>query len=127
MADTIKFSLEYPSQEEAKTGTDNEKLMTPLRTAQHVDNRINYYTTTISTSDWSGTEPATAVKTVSGILSSDRPVVDVDLSSVDFEDIADVAGSWGLVYRATTASGSITLYSFEKPEVELPIQIKVVR
>ena len=36
MADTIKFSLEYASQEEAKTGTDNEKLMTPLRTAQAI-------------------------------------------------------------------------------------------
>lgn len=85
------------------------------------------YSVTVAPGDWSGSNPSTAAKTVSGILSTDTPVVDLDLSSVLFADVADVLSDWGLVYRAATSANTLTLYATETPTESLPIQIKVVR
>ena len=37
------------------------------------------------------------------------------------------AEAWGYIYRAVTGANSITFYATDKPTVDLPIQIKVVR
>lgn len=76
---------------------------------------------------WSGTAPPyTKTVTVSGILSTDTPIIDVVMSGTYSTDTAR-AEAWGYIYRAVTADGSITFYATEKPTVSLPIQIKVVR
>jgi len=122
------FGLNLADQTEAEAGTDNEKLMTPLRTKQHVDNRIEYLTTTIATGNWSGTDPVTAVKTVSGILDTDKPLIDIDLSAVAFADVEDKQTEYAKIYRvAATDDDEITFYALEAPTEELVIQIKVVR
>jgi hypothetical protein len=84
------------------------------------------FTTTLNTT-WTGTEaPFTKTQTVSGILSTDNPIVDVVMSGT-FGTDETRAEQWGQVYRITTSTNEITLSAFEKPTVELPIQIKVVR
>ena len=66
--------------------------------------------------------------TVSGILSSDRPVVDLDLSGVAFADVEDVQADWGLVYRVEASDDDeLKFYATEEPTEEFPVQIKVVR
>jgi hypothetical protein len=35
--------------------------------------------------------------------------------------------AWGYIYRAVTGADSITFYATDKPTVDLPIQIRVVR
>ena len=76
---------------------------------------------------WSGTSaPFSKTVTVSGILSTDTPIIDVVMSGTYSTDEARIE-AWGYIYRAVTANGSITFYATEKPTVSLPIQIRVVR
>jgi hypothetical protein len=124
----ISNPLDIATQAEAQAGSDNTKAMTPLRTKEYVDTRIDYYTTTIATGDWSGTDPVTAVKTVSGILSTDKPLIDIDLSAVAFANVEAKQEEYGKIFRvAATANDQITFYALEVPTEELVIQIKVVR
>jgi hypothetical protein len=89
---------------------------------------VFYLTTTIATTDWSGTDPVTAVKTVSGVLSTDKPLIDIDLSAVAFADVEDKQTEYAKIYRvAATDDDEITFYALEAPTEELVIQIKVVR
>ena len=89
---------------------------------------VEYYTTTIATTDWSGTDPVTAVKTVSGVLSTDKPLIDIDLSSVAFGDVEAKQTEYAKIYRvAATDDDEITFYALEAPTEELVINIKVVR
>ncbi|HOK44195.1 MAG TPA: hypothetical protein PLD49_11105 [Thermoclostridium caenicola] len=77
--------------------------------------------------DWTGSSaPYTKTVSVSGILSTDTPIIDIVMSGTYSTDEA-IAEAWGYIYRAVTANGSITFYATKKPEVSLPIQIKVVR
>jgi hypothetical protein len=124
----ISNPLDIATQAEAQAGSDNTKAMTPLRTKQHVDSRIDYQTTTIATTDWSGTDPVTAVKTVSGVLSTDKPLIDIDLSAVAFANVEAKQTEYAKIYRvAATDDDEITFYALEAPTEELVIQIKVVR
>jgi len=90
----------------------------------HVNHAV--LTATLDTT-WSGTSaPYTKTVSVSGILSTDTPIIDVVMSGTYSTDEARIE-AWGYIYRAVTANGSITFYATEKPTVSLPIQIKVVR
>lgn len=85
------------------------------------------YTTTIGTT-WSGSAaPYTQTITVSGILASDTPIVDVNLSGVDYSNKDAVIEAYAKVYRITTAANSITVYADEATSTAIPIQLKVVR
>jgi hypothetical protein len=84
-------------------------------------------TATLDTDDWTGTEaPFTQVQAVSGILADDAPIVDVVLSGNWEVDKARLE-AWGYIYRIVTSNDSITAYAREKPDVALPLQLKVVR
>ena len=84
------------------------------------------YTTTLNTT-WTGTSaPFSKAQTVTGILSTDNPIIDVTMSGTFATDEAR-AKAWGFIYRAVTSANTVTFYATEKPTVELPLQIKVVR
>jgi len=84
-------------------------------------------TATLNTSGWMGIEaPFAQIQQVSGILATDVPIVDVVLSGDWGVDEARLE-AWGYIYRITTSNNSITVYAREKPEVALPLQLKVVR
>jgi hypothetical protein len=89
------------------------------------------YTFTIAAADtWTDqTGYFTLAKTVSGITSSDTPILDLDLASSTVANIADIQAAWGAVYRATTTTDTITLYALEAPVFpeDTPIKVKVVR
>ena len=90
----------------------------------HVNHGI--YNITLDTT-WSGSSaPFSKTQTVTGILATDTPIVDVVMSGTYATDEARQE-AWSNIYRITTANDSITLYAKEKPTVSLPIQIKVVR
>ena len=90
----------------------------------HVNHGV--YTTTLDTT-WTGTSaPFTKTQTITGILATDTPIVDVVMSGTYATDEARQE-AWSNIYRITTANNSITLYAKEKPTVSLPIQLKVVR
>jgi hypothetical protein len=108
-----------------KDTVDNHAAQTAtLSNLGHVKHAV--LTATLDTT-WSGTSaPYTKTVSVSGILSTDTPIIDVVMSGTYSTDEARIE-AWGHIYRAVTADGSITFYAIEKPAVSLPIQIKVVR
>lgn len=83
-------------------------------------------TATLDTA-WEGEEaPYTKTITVNGIQATDTPIIDVVMSG-NFATDEQRIEAWGYIYRAVTGSNSITFYATEKPTIDLPIQIKVVR
>ena len=90
----------------------------------HVNHAV--LTATLNTA-WLGTSaPYTKTVSVSGILYTDTPIIDVVMSGTYSTDEARTE-AWGYIYRAVCNNGSITFYATEKPTVSLPIQIRVVR
>lgn len=86
------------------------------------------FSATLSATSWLGdAAPYTQTVTITGLLSTDRPIVDVALTGTASTDTA-ILEAWGLVSRITTADGSITAVCYEdKPEVDIPIQMEVIR
>lgn len=83
-------------------------------------------TATLDTT-WEGEEvPYTKTITVNGIQATDTPIIDVVMSG-DYATDEQRIEAWGYIYRAVTGTNSITFYATEKPTIDLPIQIKVVR
>ena len=141
------------TQAQAQAGTANNVYMTPLRVKEaisslppsshtHAWSEVTgkpstfppsshthqaTLTATLNTTGWMGIEaPFAQIQQVSGILATDVPIVDVVLSGDWGVDEARLE-AWGYIYRITTSNNSITVYAREKPEVALPLQLKVVR
>ena len=84
------------------------------------------YQATIGTS-WTGSAaPYTQTITVTGIKSTDAPIVDVNLSTIAYADKDAVVEDYAKIYRITTADNSITVYADDVTSVAVPIQLKVV-
>jgi hypothetical protein len=68
-------------------------------------------------------------KSVSGITSTDDPIVDIDLSNNNFSDVSTIQEAWGLVYRLETAADSVKLYATEEPvfPADTTVKLKVVK
>lgn len=85
------------------------------------------YTTTLYSSSWSSSAPYTQTRSISGILSTDNPIVDVILSTTSSE-VANEKEAWSCVDDITTSSGSITVTCYEtKPTTTISIQLLVIR
>ena len=85
------------------------------------------YKGTFLASGWSNGVPFTQEIAVDGILSTDYPFVDIDLS--DVVDAAAVIEGWTLIGRCTvSADNTVIAYCYEEaPAVDIPIIFKVVR
>ena len=85
------------------------------------------YKGTFLSSGWSSSAPYTQAITVEGVLSTDYPFVDIDLS--DVSDAVSVIEGWKLVGRCTvSADNNVIAYCYEEaPAVDIPIVFKVVR
>lgn len=88
---------------------------------------VSDYNASLLLPNWSSTAPYTQTVSVQGILATDTPIVDVVLSSTTSTAIAQNS-SWAFVSKIETYANSITATCLEsKPEVDLPILLKVVR
>jgi len=84
------------------------------------------FSATVATG-WSGSAaPYSKATTISGLLATDKPIIDLVPSST-YATAQQQCDAWAQVYRAVTAANTLTLYAHEKPTVALPIQLKVVR
>lgn len=85
-----------------------------------------FFTAQIGTT-WTGSAaPYTQTITVSGILASDKPIVDLVPSST-FATAEKEISNYAKIYRITTAANSITVYATEATDVALNIQMGVHR
>lgn len=84
------------------------------------------FTATIGTS-WTGSSaPYTQSVTVSGLLASDKPIVDLVPSSTYATAEAQLE-AWANIYRIVTAANKITVYATEKTTTSISIQMVVNR
>ena len=114
---------------EQATGSSTSSVMSQDAVTTQLNNKAttNLYTATLLSSGWSSSAPYTQTVSVSGILSTDTPIADVVLDVVTSTAMAQIS-AWMCVSNIETADGSITATCFEnKPEIDIPIQLKVVR
>jgi len=125
----LGYQPTYATLAEIETGTDTTKVINPeiLNDALATKAEVDVYTFTILTTDWSGTDPVQATTTVTGLLATDTPVLDIDLSSVLFADIQTVQAEFGKIYLGESFDNSIVLSATSAPTEDLNFVIKVVR
>lgn len=101
---------------------DNSVTMEKL-----VDGAVSsLYTATIPTS-WVGSEaPYSIAVTVNGIKATDSPIVDL-LPSTTYSTAEKQIDAWGGVYRVVASANTLTFYATDKPEVDIPIQVRCIR
>ena len=87
------------------------------------------YSATLTAAGWSASAPYTQTASAAGVLSTDDPFVDVDMSGASGSAQGTaLTEAWGFVGRVTAGNGQITAYCYEdKPAVNLPVILKVVR
>lgn len=85
------------------------------------------YKGSLLASGWSESAPFTQTVTIAGMLSTDYPFVDIDLSEV--ENAQSVIEAWNMVGRITVSGdNTIIAYCYEEaPAVDIHIVFKVVR
>ena len=87
------------------------------------------YTALLPASGWSDSAPYSQTVTVTGIRATDDPLVDVSLSGAATAETGKArTDAWTFVGRVETGAGTVTAYCYEeKPTVDLPVILKVVR
>ena len=85
------------------------------------------YTVSVGTS-WTGdAAPYTQTLTLNGIEASDNPIVDVVLSSDDYNTATSELEEFAKIYRITTQSGAITVYASDITNSAINIQLKCIK
>lgn len=87
-----------------------------------------FYTGVFPVSNWIDSDGCyTQTIAINGVLETDNPFTDIDLSNAENE--VDVIENWNLVGRvAISADNTVVAYCYnDKPEVDIPIILKVVR
>lgn len=107
------------------TGDSTTSVMSQNSVTTQLNSKatVSYYTATLYSDSWDGsTAPYTQTINVTGILSTDKPVVGLSSPSLSNLD------SWSFVSSVQSGSGTLTFQCFEdKPTVNLEINIMVVR
>lgn len=86
-------------------------------------------TATLPSSSWTTQSDGTYSKalTVSGILATDSPIIDINTSSLSKTQEDAVIEAWANARRIVTSANTLTFYFTEAPTVDIPIKIKEVR
>jgi hypothetical protein len=88
---------------------------------------VTEYSATLTVAGWTGSGPYTQEVTLAGILGSDTPFVDVDMTGLTtLDDMSDAQDAFGLILKAVCGAGKITFTSSAKPKTAIHIKIKVV-
>lgn len=85
------------------------------------------YTATVPITGWTGSEAPYSIDiTVTGLLNTDSPIIDVIPDTV-YSTAQSQIEAWSEVYKITTDANKIVLYANNVPTTAIPIQLKVVR
>lgn len=88
------------------------------------------WTGTLTAAGWSGSAaPYTQTLTISGMQATDNPFLGPNYTSTDVNTVKGQEEAFSLIGRIDSGAGNITVYIYEdsKPEVDIPILVKVVR
>ena len=85
------------------------------------------YSGTLAADGWTGTEaPFTQAVTITGVLATDSPIIDLVPSNVYATAVAEDT-AWGSIYRAVASANTITFYAKEEPTVALTFKARCIR
>lgn len=85
------------------------------------------YTATIPYTSWTGSSaPFSKAVTISGIISSDEPIIDIIPTGTYATDIT-MQQNWGKIYRAVTSTDTITFYATAVPSADIYLKVKVIK
>ena len=85
------------------------------------------YSGTLAADGWTGSAaPFSQAVTISGVLSTDSPIIDLVPSNVYATAVAEDA-AWGSIYRAVASANTITFYAKEEPTVALTFKARCIR
>lgn len=88
---------------------------------------VTEYSATLTVAGWSSASPYTQEVTVTGVLGSDTPFVDVNMASISgVDDMQAAQDAFGLILKGVCGAGKITFTASDKPDTAIPIKIKVV-
>lgn len=88
---------------------------------------VTEYSATLTVAGWTGSGPYTQEVTLAGILGSDTPFVDVDMTGLTtLDDMSDAQDAFGLILKGVCGAGKITFTASAKPKTAINIKIKVV-
>lgn len=103
-----------------------ENIQTVYDTVEKVN--LMELTGTLSASGWSASAPYTQDVAATGVLSSDKPFLDVDLTGVTaLASMQALNDAFAGILGATAGANKITAVFGSKPTIDVPIKIKVVR
>ena len=101
--------------------------ITGLQTALDNKASVSTYSASLLSTGWTGdAAPYAQEVTVTGITAADTPLVDIVQTGTEATD-EPMREAWGVVTRIVAGAGKITAYASEKPTVDVPIQLKVVK
>ena len=119
------------------TGIQIDSLLdTVIKNKSKLDNidenatstKVITYTANLPMNNWiDNTDYVTQTISIIGILASDNPIIDINVTNLSAVGRQAVASAWCEVYYISTSDGSITVEASTAPTTDIPIQIKVVR
>jgi len=102
-------------------GSNNVTIQTTVSASK-------YYSAILSASNWSSSAPYTQTVVISGIKSTDNPIVDIDMSSATSNNSSDLLNAWNRVGRISTNNNSIIAYCYEeKPTVDISLVLLIIK
>lgn len=85
------------------------------------------FTATILAADWTGSGPYINNVTISGLVSTDNPIMDLMPSSTYLTAQSEIS-AYGNIYKAEcTTDGTLVVYAVSAPIIDLNIQLLCVR
>lgn len=89
---------------------------------------VNEITGVLTVDGWTDAAPHVQTIAAAGVLAADKPFVDLDLTGVDStDDMAALQTAWSNVVKATADANAVSFVALNKPEMDIPVKVKVVR
>ena len=83
---------------------------------------------TFTSGGWSSTAPYTQSVNITGLTSTDVPIIDFDYSSATVETYENLEENYNKILRFVSGNGTLTAYCYEAvPEIDVKIIVKVVK
>lgn len=114
----------------AQTLSDTQKIQarTNIGALSDTDGSVStVYTGNLTVAGWSGNAaPYSQAVTITGILATDTPIVDL-VPSTTYATAEPQIEGWANIYRAVAAANKITFYATDIPTVSLSFQARCIR
>lgn len=118
----VLTAAQYKAASEAGTINEDALYMTEEK---KVDYATTYMTTITTTTTWTKNSNYYVQQVdVNGITASDTPIIDIITSVSNFENELE---AYSKIFKITTSTNSISIYSSEVVNIALTLQIKVVK